>query len=167
MFESACERVWEVDLESRGRKAIVYVDFLKRHFFSGALVAIGEKKNLTQERFIELNKVDVSQIAAWERLSHGWSKGQNSGDCLYRPWLTLLFKTSSGDEEDHRREERYCLLFNSVSPQESTPGLWEVKVYPLRKVPRVTWRGFWKEADTQTKMRDFSRRWKYKTCSKN
>ena len=59
---SPVKGVWEVDLESRGRKAIVYVDFLKKHFFSGALVSIGEKKNLTQERFIELNKVDVSQI---------------------------------------------------------------------------------------------------------
>jgi thiol:disulfide interchange protein DsbC len=54
--------IWEVDIESRARKAIVYIDFQKKHFFSGALVSIGEKKNLTQERVIELNKVDVSQI---------------------------------------------------------------------------------------------------------
>lgn len=59
---SPVKGVWEVDLESRGRKAIVYVDFSKKHFFSGALVSTGERKNLTQERLIELNKVDVSQI---------------------------------------------------------------------------------------------------------
>jgi thiol:disulfide interchange protein DsbC len=59
---SPMKGVWEVDFESRGRKEIVYVDFLKRHFFYGALISIPEKKNLTQERFIELNKVDVSQI---------------------------------------------------------------------------------------------------------
>src|SRR4030043_2015425 len=59
---SPVKGVWEVDLESRGRKAIVYVDFLKKHFFSGALVSIADRRNLTQERFIELNKVDVSQI---------------------------------------------------------------------------------------------------------
>jgi hypothetical protein len=59
---SPVKGVWEVDLESRGRKAIVYVDFSKKHFFSGALVSVGERKNLTQERLIELNKVDVSQI---------------------------------------------------------------------------------------------------------
>jgi thiol:disulfide interchange protein DsbC len=28
---SPVKGVWEVDLESRGRKAIVYVDFLKKH----------------------------------------------------------------------------------------------------------------------------------------
>jgi len=73
---SPVKGVWEVDLESRGRKAIVYVDFLKRHFFSGALVSIGEKKNLTQERFIELNKVDVSQIPLDDALVMGDPKAR-------------------------------------------------------------------------------------------
>jgi len=73
---SPVKGVWEVDLESRGRKAIVYVDFLKKHFFSGALVSIGEKKNLTQERFIELNKVDVSQIPLENALVMGDEKAR-------------------------------------------------------------------------------------------
>ena len=73
---SPMKGVWEVDLESRGRKAIVYVDFLKKHFFSGALVAIGEKKNLTQERFIEFNKVDVSQIPLEDTLVMGDQKAR-------------------------------------------------------------------------------------------
>ena len=73
---SPVKGVWEVDLESRGRKAIVYVDFLKKHFFSGALVSVGEKKNLTQERFIELNKVDVSQIPLEDALVMGDQKAR-------------------------------------------------------------------------------------------
>jgi thiol:disulfide interchange protein DsbC len=73
---SPVKGVWEVDLESRGRKAIVYVDFLKKHFFSGALVSIREKKNLTQERFIELNKVDVSQIPLENALVMGDEKAR-------------------------------------------------------------------------------------------
>ncbi len=73
---SPVKGVWEVDFESRGRKAIVYVDFLKKHFFSGALVSIGEKKNLTQERFIELNKVDVSQIPLENALVMGDQKAR-------------------------------------------------------------------------------------------
>ena len=68
--------VWEVNFESRGRKAIVYVDFLKKHFFSGALVSIGEKKNLTQERIIELTKVDVSQIPLENALVMGDEKAR-------------------------------------------------------------------------------------------
>jgi thiol:disulfide interchange protein DsbC len=73
---SPVKGLWEVDLETRGRKAIVYVDFLKKHFFSGALVSIGEKKNLTQERFIELNKVDVSQIPLENALVMGDPKAR-------------------------------------------------------------------------------------------
>lgn len=73
---SPVKAVWEVDLESRGRKGIVYVDFLKKHFFSGALTSIGEKKNLTQERFIELNKVDVSQIPLDDALVMGDQKAR-------------------------------------------------------------------------------------------
>ena len=73
---SPVKGLWEVDLESRGRKAIVYVDFLKKHFFSGALVSIGEKKNLTQERLIELNKVDVSQMPLENALVMGDEKAR-------------------------------------------------------------------------------------------
>jgi hypothetical protein len=73
---SPVKGVWEVDLESRGRKAIVYVDFLKKHFFSGALVSIDEKKNLTQERFIELNRVDVSKIPLEDALVMGYQKAR-------------------------------------------------------------------------------------------
>ena len=53
---------WEVYLESRGRKGLIYVDFAKKHFFMGSLISIAERKNLTQERVAELNKIDVSQI---------------------------------------------------------------------------------------------------------
>jgi thiol:disulfide interchange protein DsbC len=59
---SPAKGFWEVYLESRGRKGLVYIDFPKKHFFPGPLISIAEKKNLTQERLIELNKVDISQI---------------------------------------------------------------------------------------------------------
>ena len=67
---------WEVDFESRGRKAIIYVDFLKKYYFTGALISLTEKKNLTQERFIELSKVDVSQIPLDDALVMGDPKAR-------------------------------------------------------------------------------------------
>jgi thiol:disulfide interchange protein DsbC len=73
---SPVKGVWEVNLESRGRKGIVYVDFLKKHFFSGALVSIAERKNLTQEKLVELNKVDVSQIPLEDALVMGDEKAR-------------------------------------------------------------------------------------------
>jgi thiol:disulfide interchange protein DsbC len=73
---SPAKGFWEVYLESRGKKGLVYVDFSKKHFFPGPLVSIAEKKNLTQERLIELNKVDVSQIPLDDALVMGDQKAR-------------------------------------------------------------------------------------------
>ncbi len=54
--------LWEIVIESNNKKGIAYVDFSKKYFVSGSLIAIKEKKNLTQERFEDINRVDVSQI---------------------------------------------------------------------------------------------------------
>ncbi len=59
---SPVKAMWELAIEANSKKGIVYVDFSKKHFVSGSIVSIKEKKNLTQERFEDLNRVDVSQI---------------------------------------------------------------------------------------------------------
>jgi thiol:disulfide interchange protein DsbC len=74
--QSPAKGFWEVYLESGGRKGLVYVDFLKKHFFSGALVSIAEKKDLTQERLTELSKVRVSQIPLGDALVMGDPKAR-------------------------------------------------------------------------------------------
>jgi thiol:disulfide interchange protein DsbC len=60
--KSPVEGLWEVAVEAGNRKSIVYIDSSKKYLLSGALLSIKEKKNLTQERLSEINKVDVSQI---------------------------------------------------------------------------------------------------------
>ncbi|MEW6418708.1 MAG: DsbC family protein [Nitrospirota bacterium] len=54
--------MWEVDIDAGGKKGLLYVDFSKKYLISGAVVSIKDKKNLTQKRLTELNKVDVSKI---------------------------------------------------------------------------------------------------------
>jgi len=54
--------MWEVFLQAGGRKAVIYVDYSKKNFVSGAIVDIKGKKNLTQDKYEELNKIDVSKI---------------------------------------------------------------------------------------------------------
>ncbi len=54
--------LWEIAIEGRGQKGIVYVDFSKKHIVSGAIFDLKTKANLTQERQIEISKVDVSKI---------------------------------------------------------------------------------------------------------
>jgi thiol:disulfide interchange protein DsbC len=60
--KSQAKYMWEVSIESNGKKGLVYIDLPKKHLFSGSLIAIQGKKNLTQDRLSEINKVNVSQI---------------------------------------------------------------------------------------------------------
>lgn len=68
--------LWEVDVDAGGRKMPMYVDFAKKHLFSGALIAISEKRNISQEKMEELNKIvlsrnDVSQIPLGDTITVG------------------------------------------------------------------------------------------------
>ncbi len=60
--ESPVKGLWEIDLQSGGKKGLLYLDDARKHFIQGAIVDIKTKANLTQERFSEINKVDVSAI---------------------------------------------------------------------------------------------------------
>jgi thiol:disulfide interchange protein DsbC len=59
---SPIEGLWEVDIETGGKKIPVYIDLSKKYLISGSIIDIKGKKDITQERLSEINKVDVSQI---------------------------------------------------------------------------------------------------------
>jgi len=67
---------WEVFVDIGGRKGILYVDFSKKHLILGSIVSLGDRRNLTQERFNELNRVDVSQIPLDDALVMGDPKAR-------------------------------------------------------------------------------------------
>ncbi|OGP79721.1 MAG: hypothetical protein A2V86_12140 [Deltaproteobacteria bacterium RBG_16_49_23] len=73
---SPLKAAWEVLVELGGKKGIVYIDFLKKHMVLGSIISIKERRNLTQERFTELNKVDVSQIPLGDALVLGDEKAR-------------------------------------------------------------------------------------------
>jgi thiol:disulfide interchange protein DsbC len=54
--------LFEISVESNGKKGIIYIDFPKKHLFTGSLYQIQGKRNLSQESLSEINKVNVSQI---------------------------------------------------------------------------------------------------------
>jgi thiol:disulfide interchange protein DsbC len=73
---SPSKGLWEVYGQSGGRKGIFYVDFAKKHAFLGSMISIAEKKNLSQERLSELNKIDVSEIPLQDALVMGNSNAK-------------------------------------------------------------------------------------------
>jgi hypothetical protein len=54
--------LWEVDIETGGRKNVVYVDFSKKMVIVGNIVAIKTKRSYTQESLQEISKVNVASI---------------------------------------------------------------------------------------------------------
>ncbi|OGW43479.1 MAG: hypothetical protein A2Y66_02820 [Nitrospirae bacterium RBG_13_41_22] len=69
--KSTAKYLWEVSIESNGKKGLVYIDLPKKHLFSGSLIEIKGKKNLTQERLSDINKVNVSRIPLKDALVMG------------------------------------------------------------------------------------------------
>jgi thiol:disulfide interchange protein DsbC len=54
--------LWVVDIEQKGKKIPIYLDFSKQFLISGRVVKLATKEDVTQKRFLSLNKVDVAQI---------------------------------------------------------------------------------------------------------
>ncbi len=69
--------LWEIDIEKKGKKIPVYIDLPKKTIFSGSLISIPGKKNLTQNSLSELNKVDVSKIPLKDALVLGDKNAKN------------------------------------------------------------------------------------------
>lgn len=70
---SPSKAMWELLVEMKDKKGIVYIDFPKKHIFSGTLLDIKSRKNLTQESYNQLNiiKVDASKIPLKDALELG------------------------------------------------------------------------------------------------
>jgi thiol:disulfide interchange protein DsbC len=63
--------LWEIDIESSNKKAVVYLDITKKYLVSGQIIDIKGKKNLTQEAGEELNKIDASKIPLGDAIVMG------------------------------------------------------------------------------------------------
>lgn len=54
--------LWEVDVENKGKKFPLYLDFSKQFLINGQVIKIATRENLTRKRLQELNIVDVASI---------------------------------------------------------------------------------------------------------
>jgi len=71
------EGLCEVVIETKGRKGILYTDPATKYIISGSILEIATKTNLSQERLIALNKVDVSQIPLDNAILMGDKEAKN------------------------------------------------------------------------------------------
>lgn len=79
--QSPVAGLWEVGIEMKGKKAILYLDHTKKYVISpitrGELFDIKAKTSLTQESFQKINKVDVSKIPLKDALVMGDKTAKN------------------------------------------------------------------------------------------
>ena len=79
--QSPIAGLWEIGIETGGKKAIVYLDNAKKHIISpitrGDIIDIKTKTSLTQESFQKINKVDVSKIPLKDTLVLGDKMAKN------------------------------------------------------------------------------------------
>ena len=74
---SPIKTMWEIEFESAGKKGLVYLDFTKKHAISGSILDIKGKKNLTQERYSEVNRIDASKIPLKDAILLGSKTAKN------------------------------------------------------------------------------------------
>jgi thiol:disulfide interchange protein DsbC len=54
--------LWEVAVEKAGQRWPLYIDFSKKHVIAGQIIQLSTKKNLTEDRMMSMNRIDVSQV---------------------------------------------------------------------------------------------------------
>jgi len=54
--------LWEVAVEKAGQRWPLYIDFSKEFVIAGQIIQLSTKKNLTGNRMMSMNRIDVSQI---------------------------------------------------------------------------------------------------------
>lgn len=120
--DSPFKGFWEVDLETGGKKGLLYVDFSKRFIFAGSIVDIKAKRNLSQERFTELNRVDVSSIPLDDALILGSKEAKHKIIVFDDPDCPFCAKLHQ--EMKKVIEERKDIAFY-------------IKMYPLKIHPKA------------------------------
>ena len=75
--QSRAKYLWEVSVLTGGKKGVLYIDLPKKNVISGSIIDVKGKRNLTQERLSELNKINVSQIPLNDALVLGDRKAKH------------------------------------------------------------------------------------------
>jgi thiol:disulfide interchange protein DsbC len=70
--------LWEVIVETKGQKSIVYLDSPREKVIVGSVVDLNSRVNLTKQRFDEINRIDISQIPLDDALVMGDPKAKHT-----------------------------------------------------------------------------------------
>jgi len=63
--------LWAVDVENKGQKYPVFIDFSKQYLIAGKILKFATREDITMQSYINLNRVDVSKIPLGDALLIG------------------------------------------------------------------------------------------------
>jgi thiol:disulfide interchange protein DsbC len=55
--------LWDVDAVYEGQKVPLYLDFSKKYLISGSVIKLANNEDLSERKFVSMNRVDVSKIS--------------------------------------------------------------------------------------------------------
>ncbi len=67
---------WAVEVAKGDQKFPLYIDFSKKYVFTGNIIRLNDKQNITSQRMADLNRIDVSKIPLEDALLLGDSKAR-------------------------------------------------------------------------------------------
>jgi thiol:disulfide interchange protein DsbC len=75
--KAAVEGLWEVVVEMKGRKSIIYIDEQRKNIILGSIIDLQTRRNITKEKYDEINRIDISQIPLDDALIMGNPKAKH------------------------------------------------------------------------------------------
>jgi thiol:disulfide interchange protein DsbC len=66
--------LWEVSIDDKGQRGVLYVDLSKQYIVSGSIIAIDQRSDVTRQKLDELQRsrrVDVSKIPPHDAIIMG------------------------------------------------------------------------------------------------
>jgi thiol:disulfide interchange protein DsbC len=66
--------LWEVSIDDKGQRGVLYIDFSKKYILSGSIIDVGQRIDVTQKRLDKLQRdrrVDVSKIPLHDAIIMG------------------------------------------------------------------------------------------------
>jgi thiol:disulfide interchange protein DsbC len=114
--------LWVAEVEKGEKRLPVYIDFSKKYLFSGNVIRLDDRENLTRQRTAKMNRVDVSTIPVADALLLGKPSANNKVIVFTDPECPFCKKLHEELKEVVRRDPNIAFL---------------IKLFPLKMHPKA------------------------------
>ena len=132
---SPIKGLWEITINDRGKRGVLYVDFSKSYILPGPIIEVKTGANKTMEKLGKdpgETEGRFCQDPPAQPLNPGESPRLAAGRHLHRSRLPLLREASCGIGKGRPGAERHRLSYSSFSPNHAQGCLLEIQEHRLQ-----------------------------------